>query len=260
MTPSTPSHPLTGNRPKRTMPADLDLHIRDAGAWDTAEIVDVLTAAIAATSLARWVLPTPQARTGQLRARLTGIVTKQIAADGVRVADDAGHITGALVWTTCAATDGPACPDPTAALLDADGDAQRSRLLQAQLPHRHPSRPHHHLLGIGVRPGRQRQGIGTALLADWHHELSAEPGEVLLLAPNTLFGLARDAGYRTLGVPIIPMVSAPPLYVLWRPRATGDIFDSAHVPVTAGPSGRGQWAAPPAVASPVSRAEWAGHR
>ncbi|MFI6079095.1 hypothetical protein ACIA5C_47075 [Actinoplanes sp. NPDC051343] len=223
------------------MPADLDLYIRDAGKWDTAAVVDVLTAAIAATSLARWMLPGPHARARQLQPRLTALITEQVTNGSVRVVDDAGQITGALAWTTCALTDGPARPDPSAVLLDTDGDAQRGRLLQTQLAHRHPRRPHHHLLAVGVQPSRQRRGVGTALLTDWHRQLSPEPGEVFLLAPDTLFGLVRDAGYRTLGDPIIPVVSAPPLYALGLTRAAGGIPASPHVPLVAAAGERWPW-------------------
>jgi GNAT superfamily N-acetyltransferase len=226
------------------MPADLDLHLRDAGAWDTAAVVDVLTVALATTSLARWTLPTPGARARQLQGRLAGIVTEQIAAGRVRVADDAGHITGAVVWTTCTPTDGPARTDPTAVLLDTDGDAQRSRLLHGRLASRHPDRAHHHLIAIGVRPGRQRQGIGTTLITDWHRQLPAAPAEVYLLAPDTLLGLTRDTGYHTLGEPILPMISAPPLYVLSRTRPAQETPDSAPAPVTAGAGGPRQSVAP----------------
>ncbi|MEV6849224.1 hypothetical protein [Actinoplanes sp. NPDC051411] len=217
------------------MPADFHLHLRDAGTWDAAAVVDVLAAAITTTSLARWMVPAPDARGRHLQTRLDGIVTRQITARRVRVADDGGgQITGALVWTTCDHASGAARPDPAAVLADTDGDAQRSRLLQAQLAYRHPARPHHHLIAIGVRPGRHRRGIGAALIDDWHHQVHTPPADTYLLAPDTLLGLARNAGYHTLGEPISPMVTAPPLYVLARMRPAGEVLDSAAAPAAVG--------------------------
>ncbi|MEU4244264.1 hypothetical protein [Actinoplanes sp. NPDC026619] len=221
------------------MPADLDLHIRDAGAWDTAAVADVLTAAIATTSVVRWMLPATPAGTRQLPSRLVTLVSEQITRRRVRVVDDAGRLTAAIVWTTCTSS-ADLVPDPGAVLLDVEGDAHRSRLLHTLLAQRHPTRAHHHLLAIGVHPARQRHGIGTALLADWHQHLAAEPAEVFLLAPNPLLALARNAGYHTIGQPITPMLSAPPIYVLGRTLANSPTPGPIRMPVTAGVGATGQ--------------------
>ncbi|MFF5291892.1 GNAT family N-acetyltransferase [Paractinoplanes globisporus] len=199
------------------MPADLDLHLRPAGSWDNHHIVDVLTSAVAATSIARWILPTAQTRARYLQRRLTQLITSRIAAGKVRVAEHDGQIIGAIAWTTCTET-GPTRQDHGhALLLDTAADGHRTRQLRTRLNQRHPTRPHHHLLAIGVHPARRRQGIGKLLLHDWHRQLPTDPAPVFLLAPDLLFGLASSAGYHTLGHPISAMISAPPLYVMWRP-------------------------------------------
>lgn len=220
------------------MPADLDLHLRDAGTWDATTVADVLTTAIAATSAAPWIQPSEFARARQLQTRLTSLVREQIPRRRVRVADHDGQLIAAMLWTTCLQS-GHLLPEPAALLLDLGGDAQRSRLLDATLTDRHPTRPHHHLLAIGVRPERQRHGIGTALLDDWHHHVAHPAADTFMIAPNTLLKLARTTGYHDEGPPITAMISAAPLYPLSRPSLIGN---ADQAPVTAGRHAAARWA------------------
>ena len=210
------------------------IHLRDAGPRDTADIVDVLSTAIASTSVARWAVSTAHARYRRLRPCLTAMITEQIMHRRVRVVDDAGRLTAAIVWTTCHPNSPPVL-QPWTTLLDSDGDARRTRMLYTQLANRHPNKAHHHLLAIGVKPDQQQSGIGTALLNDCHHLLATDPADTFALAPDTLVDLALAAGYHTVGQPIIAIASGATLHLLQRTRTSSS---TADVPTTAGLGGR----------------------
>jgi hypothetical protein len=199
------------------MPADPHLHLRDAGTWDTAYIVEVLTLAAASTPLATWLHPNADARARHLHHRIRAVVTDRIAQANVRVAVEDDRILGASVWTTCTDT-AQASPSPDDLLLRHEGDAHRARLLQQQLTGHHPTQPHQHLLLLGVPPRNQRHGIGTALFTDWHHLSTHTPTGRYLLAPNTLANVAVGLGYHPLGQPITTSLTAPLLSAMWHPQ------------------------------------------
>ena len=82
---------------------------------------------------------------------------------------------------------------------------------------RHPAGPaHSHLAILGVRPDRQRQGLGTALLLARHRVLDRDgtPG-YLEAADWATRRLYQRHGYADLGQPI-QLPGGPMMYPMWR--------------------------------------------
>jgi GNAT superfamily N-acetyltransferase len=101
----------------------------------------------------------------------------------------------------------------------------------AALDRHHPvGTAHHHLALLGVRPGAQGRGIGTALLQA-HHQVLDQAGVAAYLeaASHRTRRLYRRHGYADLGPPIclsdelqmFPMLRQPPLAATPSPVALG---------------------------------------
>jgi GNAT superfamily N-acetyltransferase len=82
----------------------------------------------------------------------------------------------------------------------------------------HPAgTPHHHLAILAVRPGRQGQGLGSALLAGQHRLLDHAGLPAYLEASSSRSrGLYLRHGYADHGPPIT-LPGGPPLYPMLRP-------------------------------------------
>ncbi|HEY2550210.1 MAG TPA: GNAT family N-acetyltransferase [Streptosporangiaceae bacterium] len=98
----------------------------------------------------------------------------------------------------------------------------RFACFEAALDARHPdSRAHSHLAILAVRPDRQRQGLGAALLRARHQVLDREgtPGYLEAADWGTRRVYLRH-GYADLGPPI-ELPGGPMMYPMWRePLAT----------------------------------------
>ena len=175
------------------MPADLDLHIRTAETWDTAQLVDAMTAALEQTPIAWWLHPAAANRAPSVRDHL-----RHLAAQAtVRVVDHQGDILAGAAWTTCANGEHPQV-DIT--VPGHSAHPHRAARLHTLLTRAHPDQPHQHLLLIAVRAGRQRHGLGTSLLTDTPPDQAPLPCYTVL--PATLTDAARHAGYQSTGPPI----------------------------------------------------------
>jgi GNAT superfamily N-acetyltransferase len=95
---------------------------------------------------------------------------------------------------------------------------RRFMLFDAALGDRHPhGEPHHHLALLAVRPDRQGQGIGSALLDAYHAQLDREyrePG-YLEAADERSRRLYARHGYADHGPPI-ELPDGPSMYPMWR--------------------------------------------
>ncbi|MFG2042100.1 GNAT family N-acetyltransferase [Dactylosporangium sp. NPDC048998] len=78
-------------------------------------------------------------------------------------------------------------------------------------------RPHHYLASLAVRPDRQGQGMGSALLRHRHTQLDtdATPAYLEATGPRSRTLLQRH-GYTAWGPIRIP--DGPALHPMWRPR------------------------------------------
>lgn len=125
---------------------------------------------------------------------------------------------GAAVWLPIG-TELPATPDGYDERLACVTAPWTSRFVafDAALETRHPTgTEHHHLALLGVRPGRQGRGIGSALLQTHHRQLDGEGWPAYLEASsrsNRRFYLRH--GYEDLGPPIA-LPDGPGLFPMWR--------------------------------------------
>lgn len=94
---------------------------------------------------------------------------------------------------------------------------ERFRLFDRKLEEQHPARPgHYHLAMLAVHPGRQRQGIGSALLADAHGVLDQAGIPAYLEASDAgTRSLYLRHGYMDRGQPI-DLPEGPAMYPMWR--------------------------------------------
>jgi GNAT superfamily N-acetyltransferase len=125
---------------------------------------------------------------------------------------------GAALWLP-AGPDAPAQPADYGARLAAATSPWTKRFVafDAALEARHPAGvAHRHLAILAVRPGRQGQGTGTALLRSCHQALDRDGTPAYLEAsdPRTRRLYLRH-GYTDHGPPI-DLPGGPPMYPMWR--------------------------------------------
>ena len=142
----------------------------------------------------------------------------------------AGHaLTRGQAWTTAGRTAAalwlpagdqpPPAPDGYAGRLRAVTAPWTRRFIEldAALGRRHPAgTPHHHLAVLAVRPGRQGQGTGTALLRA-HHQVLDQAGLPAYLEASSPRSrrLYLRHGYDDMW-PRIDLPQGPPMYPMWR--------------------------------------------
>ncbi len=124
-------------------------------------------------AVSAWLIPDPAARR-QIYPRYFGLYVEHALAGGI-VLTTPGQAAVAL-WLP-AGEDKPGVPDGyDKRLAEVTGPwADRFRLFDQELDRRHPAgTAHHHLAILAVRPGRQGQGLGTALLRAHHAALDRD--------------------------------------------------------------------------------------
>ena len=92
-------------------------------------------------------------------------------------------------------------------------------MLDALFDQHHPTDPHHHLAFLAVHPDQQGQGLGSALLADYHARLDQRGVAAYLEAScERNRDLYLRHGYRPMGEPF-RLPDGPPMWPMWRPPA-----------------------------------------
>ncbi|GLH99880.1 N-acetyltransferase [Phytohabitans aurantiacus] len=104
--------------------------------------------------------------------------------------------------------------------------ADRFRLREAVLAHHRPSQPHRGLVWMGVRPDRQRQGLGSALLRHALRSMDTDSDGaatylVAVCSPAREFFMRH--GYQLhQPAPLFLPDSGPALWPLWRDPMPAD--------------------------------------
>lgn len=193
------------------------LSIIDASADDAHRIADLIAEAFHPLAVASWLVPDPRERARVLPADFRIFVDHALAHGQVQMTGDGAAVA---VWFP---RDGAELPEPVAyqqRVAAACGEATPRFLhLDELFDKHHPTAPHHHLAFLAVRPGRQRQGLGSALLRHYHDRLDTAGIPAYLEATSEP---ARDLyirhGYQVMGAPF-HLPDATPIWPMWRPAA-----------------------------------------
>jgi GNAT superfamily N-acetyltransferase len=195
-----------------------ELVIRHVSPFDTAEITDLVTAAMWDGPVARWLNPDPAVRRRD-SARYFEIFAEHAVRYGEvygTTDEDTGRMSGVALWFPLTAAIPPPA-DYDHRLKEVTGSAfDRARELDAALDARHPQdRPHHYLAFLAVHPDQQGCGIGSALL-NRHHARLDEAGLPAYLEANDPRNRDLYLRHGYVCGSIIRLPDGPPLWPMWR--------------------------------------------
>ncbi|MEV8072360.1 GNAT family N-acetyltransferase [Streptomyces pseudogriseolus] len=200
--------------------------IRTAGEDDRDLVVRLLDEAFQDDPVSGWVFPGAEYRRAT-HHRLMAAFTDATLADGrVDLVEDG---SACALWLSVPAEDpghGGAAEgeDEFAELRRAvDADNERVELIGRLTAGIHPrSRAHEYLWMIGVAPGRQGEGLGTALIGSALDRCDREGRAAYLEASSERSAvLYRRLGFEHLGEPL-RLPDGPLMYPMWREPRTGN--------------------------------------
>lgn len=187
-----------------------------AALQDVPEVAEVVAAAFVDLLPSQWLIPDREVRLRVFPAYFALYVELGVRHGMVHLLPDR---TAAAIWLpTDPAAPGGHLDDYDARLAAICGEwVDRFHTFDQTLEANHPTiAPHHHLAILAVRPDRQRQGLGTALLRGHHAHLDAEGVPAYLEASDTgTRDLYLRHGYQPLGEPF-SLPDGPPMYPMWR--------------------------------------------
>jgi GNAT superfamily N-acetyltransferase len=196
--------------------ADPDFQVIRADAADLEALSQVIADAFCDLAPSRWLIPDPAARR-EIFPGYFRLYAEDAMTAGV-VHTTPGRDAAAL-WLP-AGDDAAGQPADYAARLAAATSPWTDRFLafDAALDQRHPAGiAHRHLAILAVRPDRQGQGTGTALLHAYHHRLDRDVHAPAYLEASDL--RTRQVylrhGYTDHGPPI-RLPCGPAMYPMWR--------------------------------------------
>lgn len=195
---------MTGSGVTRAAPADLDA------------LSQLIAGAFCDLAPSRWLIADQLTRRKIFPGYFRICVEHALAAG---VAYTTTDLAAAALWIPV----GQEAPAPPAGydrrLAAATGPwASRFQAFDVALESRQPAGfPHHHLALLAVQPGRQGQGIGTALLR-WHHQILDRDRVPAYLEASSLRtrALYLRHGYADHGPPIY-LPDGPLMYPMLRP-------------------------------------------
>jgi GNAT superfamily N-acetyltransferase len=187
-----------------------------AGAADLDRLCHLIADAFHPLAPSRWLITDPAARR-QLFPGYFRLYVEHALADGVVYTTP--DRAAAALWLP-AGPDAPDQPADYAERLAAATSPWTDRFVafDAALEARHPAGiPHRYLAILAVRPGRQSQGTGTALLGSYHLALDRDGTPAYLEASDLRTRrLYLHHGYTDHGPPI-DLPGGPLMYPMWRP-------------------------------------------
>lgn len=176
---------------------------------------DTLAKAFEADPVARWLFPHHESYRDDFRSFAEAFAGLSIEAGA---ATEAGGFAGVSLWIPPGLE---ADEENLLAVLEAAVPAGRQAALWAvleQMDRFHPHESHWYLPLLGVSPGNQGQGLGSALLESALERCDLEGLPAYLESSNAAnLSLYLRHGFETVGQIRVP--SAPPLYpMIRRPR------------------------------------------
>jgi GNAT superfamily N-acetyltransferase len=193
-----------------------DVRVIPADAADLDTLSQVIADAFHDLPPSRWLIPDADGRRAILPGYFRLLAEYAMTRGTVQTTPDR---TAAALWI-------PVSRDPTpppvsySSRLPAVTSPWTSRFLtfDTALSQHHPAgTAHHHLAVLAVRPDRQGQGTGTALLRAYHHQLDQHPRAPAYLEAADLRTrrIYQRHGYTDHGPPI-QLPDGPTMYPLWR--------------------------------------------
>jgi len=197
-------------------PVPASHRVERADASDADAVAQVIADAFADLAVSRWLVPDPAARRA-IFPRYFALLVRQTLAHGLVLTTP--ERDAAALWLPVPAG-GPGEP-PTGLhqrlAAVAGQHLARFEALDQALDQHHPDGPaHEHLAILAVQPGRQRLGIGSALLTARHgiHDLDGTPAYLEASDPAKR-DIYLTHGYSDLGTPI-QLPGGPAMYPMWR--------------------------------------------
>ena len=194
-----------------------ELVIRDVAPVDTAEITELVAAAMWDGPVARWLHADPAVRRRESPAYFQIFVDHAVRHGEVyATADpDTGRLSGVALWFPLTSMIPPPA-DYEQRLKEAAGAGfDRACELDAALDAHHPLEPHHYLAFLAVHPDSQNQGIGSALL-DRHHARLDRAGIPAYLEANDPRNRDLYLRHGYVCREVIQLPDGPPLWSMWR--------------------------------------------
>ncbi|WP_432054187.1 GNAT family N-acetyltransferase [Streptomyces sp. bgisy022] len=198
--------------------------IRTAGEQDRERVVRLLDAAFQDDPVSSWVFPGEEYRR-TTHHRLMAAFTDIVMADGrIDLTEDG---SACALWLPVPADDpgdGPAGEDdgPASVREAVDPGNERVELIGRLTAGIHPGgRAHAYLWMIGVAPGRQGEGLGTALMAAAldHCDRTGRPAYLEASSARSR-RLYERLGFEPLGEPLA-LPDGPYMWPMWREPRTG---------------------------------------
>ncbi|MFC8146614.1 GNAT family N-acetyltransferase [Streptomyces paradoxus] len=194
--------------------------IRTAGEGDRELIVRLLDEAFQDDPVSGWVFPGVEDRRAKhprLMAAFTDIV---LAAGRIDVTEDG---SACALWLSVPADEGHDAEDegPAQVREAVDPDNERVERVGRLMAAIHPTgRAHEYLWMIGVAPGRQDEGLGTALIEAVLDRCDREGLPAYLEASNARSrNLYERLGFEPAG-PALDLPDGPSMWPMWRePRS-----------------------------------------
>ncbi|GAA2895291.1 GNAT family N-acetyltransferase [Pseudonocardia halophobica] len=197
------------------------LHVRRAGEGERAAVAATLAAAFRDDPVFAWIHPDPVERADRTQFFFDLAVEVLAQHDDTWAAGP--DVAGAALWV----------PHGSAPMSDEEGeafggalaeragaDAERLLALMTVMEEHHPHEPHEYLWFVGVRPGRQGLGIGSATMAPVLARADRAGHPAYLEATSARSKALYERQGFVAATPI-SVADSPPLWPMWRdPRPT----------------------------------------
>lgn len=191
--------------------------VRIAARLDVSRVAAVLARAFFDDQIYRWIVPNDDQRRVGAR-RFFEVYASACEPHGAVYL--AREDAGAALWLPPerSVVDDDHAEEFGARLMETSGDASSAARMAAMAEAQdvnHPAEPCWYLPFMGVDPGRQGTGVGSALLAAVLSRIDAEGASAYLEASSPANQrLYQRHGFVTVGE--IVVLDAPPIYPMWR--------------------------------------------
>jgi len=181
--------------------------------------IEMLADAFADDAITNWIYPDVALRRPSFTGYCAHMLSQPSAA--MQIIDDCG----AAIWLTVDAADESSGPEETTG-PEVSASGRRLMALGDTLAAWHPrERRYRYLFAMGVRPGRQGGGHGSALLARGIADADAVGLGVYLEASSANSRmLYRRHGFEDLAGSLT-VEDSPPIWPMWRPPQSAPIDD-----------------------------------